>query len=141
MSVAVSSTAADASLASIERAMDRNGGPSFGSGASSGGIGSSSSDAPKKAPRTVRVTFASRNVSARDADDLMLEVQAALFSRGIQFIEKDYLLRCDYNDVVFEIEILRLPRLALHCLNFRRIAGDAWVYQSTYNKILASITM
>ncbi|KNC49508.1 CAMK/CAMKL/MARK protein kinase [Thecamonas trahens ATCC 50062] len=140
ISVAVPDSHADSTLAQYDQDLANR--QSRGAGASSSGAGAASSSTPaKRPPRTVRVTFASRNVSSRDADVLLLEVQAALFSRSIQFIERDYLMRCTAGDITFEVEILRLPRLELHCINFKRISGESWLYQKLYHSLLASIRM
>lgn len=95
----------------------------------------------KPVPRTVRTTVSSANTSARPADELLAELLAVLFSRGIDFVQRGFKVTCTSNDLQFTVELCLLPRLDMHSIRFARLAGDIWQYMQVVQVILMSIEL
>ncbi|KAJ3084231.1 Map microtubule affinity-regulating kinase [Physocladia obscura] len=113
---------------------------------SSGGTGSPTKGGNvtgKNKPRTLRFTFSAGTTSSKDPDTLLDELERVLRSERIKYeLHDGYLAVCKYeDDVEFEIEICKLPRLNLNGLRFKRMAGNSWTYKNLLTTVIEKLKL
>merc|ERR1711916_425815 len=88
-------------------------------------------------PRSLRFTFSVSTTSDKPADDVMAEIKKALDAREIHYEQKEtYLMNCLADDVNFEIEVCKLPRLGMNGLRLKRVSGNSWAYKSLCTELI-----
>ncbi|KAG5458741.1 MAG: hypothetical protein BJ554DRAFT_981 [Olpidium bornovanus] len=94
-----------------------------------------------KEPRSLRFTFSVSTTSAKEPDALQAEVTRALTEVGAQFELTGYLFTATAQDVTFEIEVCKLPRLSMNGLRFKRMNGNSWAYKTLCTDMIAKMQL
>ena len=92
-------------------------------------------------PRAVRLLFSKATTSARDPQYLILDLEAALINAGVLFERTAFVFLCKAGEACFEIEICKVPRLALRALRFKRLDGDSWRYKAVCTRIIEQLKL
>eukprot|EP00729_Bicosta_minor_P002963 gene2963-26851_t len=93
---------------------------------------------PKAKPRSLRFAFGLASTSEKPADTIMDEMRRVLKANSITFQQQEaYLVVCNQENVHFEMEVCKLPRLNnVHGIRHKRIAGQSLPYKNVCSKIL-----
>ncbi|KAJ1563338.1 hypothetical protein HK405_002421 [Cladochytrium tenue] len=97
-----------------------------------------------RAPRTLRFTLNTGTTSTRDAESVLGEVMRGVGAAGLLVAASSgYFVTCRTpgGDVEFEVEVCRIPRLNLHGLRFRRMAGSPWTYKSLMADLVSRLNL
>ena len=91
-------------------------------------------------PRALRFTWNMKTTSSLSPNEIMKRIRDALESNGYEYEQREkYLLLCEQGQgedaLQFEMEVCRLPRLALHGVRFKRISGNSVSYKNTASKL------
>ncbi|KAJ3265434.1 MAP/microtubule affinity-regulating kinase 3 [Chytriomyces hyalinus] len=103
-------------------------------------VGGKSSRSKDK-PRTLRFTFSAGTTSSKDPDTLLAELVRVMKMEGIKFEISAYMCTCKFEDVEFEIEICKLPRLNLNGLRFKRMTGNSWTYKNLLTALIEKLQL
>ncbi|KAJ3298024.1 hypothetical protein HDU79_000875 [Rhizoclosmatium sp. JEL0117] len=95
----------------------------------------------KPKPRTLRFTFSAGTTSSKDPDTLIEELIRVLKSENIKYEINSYMATCRFEDVEFEIEICKLPRLNLNGLRFKRMSGNSWTYKNLLTTVIEKLQL
>lgn len=81
-----------------------------------------------------------KTTSTLEPTEIMKRIRNALDANGCDYEQREkYMLLCerreDDDSVQFEMEVLRLPRLALHGVRFKRITGASVQYKNIASKL------
>ena len=88
-------------------------------------------------PRTLRFSFSCSTTSDMPAKEMLKKLKVALDDQKIAYEENKFLLLCKgQNELKFEMEICKLPRLSLNGLRIKRTHGNSWEYKNTCSKIV-----
>ncbi|KAF8571754.1 hypothetical protein P879_04248 [Paragonimus westermani] len=94
-------------------------------------------------PRTLRFTWSMKATSRRTPDEIMTEVRRVLLKNRYAFEQQQrYLFICEDNldtmdkAVSWELEICGVPRLNMHGIRFKKIAGTSVAYKNIVAKIV-----
>ncbi|ORY38803.1 kinase associated domain 1-containing protein, partial [Rhizoclosmatium globosum] len=91
--------------------------------------------------RTLRFTFSAGTTSSKDPDTLIEELIRVLKSENIKYEINSYMATCRFEDVEFEIEICKLPRLNLNGLRFKRMSGNSWTYKNLLTTVIEKLQL
>ena len=93
---------------------------------------------PKSKPRSLRFAFGLASTSEKPADAIMDEMRRVLKANSIKFQQQEaYLVVCNQENVHFEMEVCKLPRLNnVHGIRHKRISGQSLPYKNFCSKIL-----
>ncbi|KAI9184321.1 hypothetical protein H9P43_003374 [Blastocladiella emersonii ATCC 22665] len=118
--------------------MAPSGGAELAASTSSGNI-----EAGGDSARAVSSWFLNVNTtSAKPPLEIVAEVKRVLTENHVQFAhDGGYVVECRASDLVFEIEICKVPRLSLFGLHFKRISGGIWSYKKLCNKLLQQMNL
>ena len=92
-------------------------------------------------PRSLPFYFSVSTTSAKDAKELVIELEKNLFVKQIAFERENFLFLCRKDDLAFELEICKLPRLSVNGFRFKRLAGDQWAYKALCTDILSGVNL
>jgi len=94
-------------------------------------------------PRVLRFTFSRTNTSSKPPKDLLSDIMAVLEKNKVQYQQQEpFVLVCAFGEELrFEIEVCKLPRLSMHGLKHKRIAGESLGYKNICTKILNELNM
>lgn len=88
-------------------------------------------------PRSLVFHFSVSCESFKSPQEMLAEIKKALDEREISYEQKDaYLLVCVCDDVNFEIEVCRLPRLEKNGVRMKRNSGNSWAYKSLVSELI-----
>eukprot|EP01135_Chromosphaera_perkinsii_P008945 Nk52_evm1s1532 gene=Nk52_evmTU1s1532 len=88
-------------------------------------------------PRTLRFAFSCSTTSSMPAKEFLEKLKCALDDQGIKYDATNFLLVCTAsNDLKFEMEICKLPRLNVNGLRVKRKQGNSWDYKNTCQKVI-----
>ena len=88
-------------------------------------------------PRSLRFTFSMSSTSDRPAEDIMAEIGHVLTTNNIEFQQQEsFLVVCRAEQIHFEMEVCKLPRLNMHGIRPKRIGGQALGYKNIVSKLL-----
>eukprot|EP00730_Choanoeca_flexa_P005513 TRINITY_DN11963_c0_g1_i5.p2 TRINITY_DN11963_c0_g1~~TRINITY_DN11963_c0_g1_i5.p2 ORF type:complete len:618 (+),score=95.81 TRINITY_DN11963_c0_g1_i5:3871-5724(+) len=104
---------------------------------------STSSDAGRSAkPRSLRFTFSMNNTSSKAPELIISELKRALTSNEITFEHEDaFTLICEHGNLLFEMEVCKLPRLLMNGIRHKRIGGPSLAYKNICTKVLDEIQL
>ena len=91
-------------------------------------------------PRALRFTWNMKTTSSLDPNIIMKRIRDALDANGCDYEQRErYLLLCEQGEgedaLQFEMEVCRLPRLALHGVRYKRISGNSLSYKTIASKL------
>eukprot|EP00051_Salpingoeca_urceolata_P013478 m.169274 g.169274 ORF g.169274 m.169274 type:complete len:825 (+) comp17802_c1_seq3:2413-4887(+) len=95
--------------------------------------------------KTLRFPFNRQMVSQKNPRVLFRELKTALQSKSAQMEvsaeSSDLCFRCACQGVTFEAEIVKIPRLLLHGVHFRRVKGDTQTYRDLCTDVIAAMDL
>lgn len=94
-----------------------------------------------KEPRTLRFSFSLGTTSTMAPELIMGEVTRVLKDAKVKFDVSGFTASCRLNDLEFEIEVCKIPRLSVSGLRFKRLAGDAFAYKDLLTELIASFKL
>jgi len=95
-----------------------------------------------KEPRTQKAAFGAHTTSSRPPHEILDEIQKVLTEKNISFYVFQYLVRCEVEDIQFELEICRPPRLSnFYFIHPNRIEGNEWKYKNILSDLLAQMKL
>jgi MAP/microtubule affinity-regulating kinase len=92
--------------------------------------------------RTVRFAFNMSTTSTQPPAVIMARVTQALTEENVTFNLEGYLFTCSFKtdkserDIEFELEVCKIPRLALHGIRMKRVKGDIWEYKKLCTRLM-----
>ncbi|KAJ3374160.1 Serine/threonine-protein kinase par-1 [Allomyces arbusculus] len=92
-------------------------------------------------PRSLRFSFSVSTTSTKTPDEIMKEMVRVLGERKIVFEAHGYLLACAAEDLDFEMEVCRLPRLSVNGIRLKRLGGNSWAYKTLCTEIIAQMKL
>ncbi|KAJ3032153.1 Serine/threonine-protein kinase par-1 [Rhizophlyctis rosea] len=92
-------------------------------------------------PRVLRFTFSVGTTSTKDPDTILSEVLRVLGEANIKYETQAYIAVCVHQDVEFEIEVCKLPRLSVNGLRFKRMSGNSWTYKNLLTDLIAKMNL
>eukprot|EP01137_Pigoraptor_chileana_P036195 Opistho-2@31370 len=96
----------------------------------------------KTKPRSLRFTFSMQTTSAKPAEDIIEEIKRVLGENNVAFVHPEpYLVECHLDDVQWEMEVCKLPRLSLNGVRLKRISGNSLSYKNICTKIISEIKL
>jgi hypothetical protein len=90
-------------------------------------------------PRTIKHAFNCTAASAISPDELFDKLRSVLDTNNVEWTHDKYLFDVDWKSVHLEIEICKIPHMALHGLRFKKISGDVWQFKNQTNEICTSM--
>lgn len=93
--------------------------------------------------RATRFAFSASTTSTSSPSALISQVKRVLNDCYINFTESaNFCLECTAGDIVFEIEVCRLPGLtSVYGLKMKRISGDSWDYKSICSNLITKLKL
>ena len=100
------------------------------------------SDEKEEVP-ALRYPFNSNMVSEKGAETVFADLQRVLRGKQVVFSTSGALcLHCVWGDLLFEAEIVRIPRLQnMHGIHFRRLKGDAVAYKQLCTALIEAVQL
>lgn len=95
----------------------------------------------KAEPRTLRFTFSVGTTSAKDPDVIMSEILRVVKDSGLSHEVIGFICVCYTDDLEFEIEVCKIPRLNLNGLRFKRMSGNSWAYKNLLSDMIAKMRL
>ncbi|KAI9193352.1 serine/threonine-protein kinase MARK1-like protein [Polychytrium aggregatum] len=92
-------------------------------------------------PRALRFTFSVSTTSSKSADAIMAEIERVLTECSVTHEVAGYAASCKFQDIEFEIEVCKLPRLSLNGLRFKRMSGDSWAYKNLLTELIGKMAL
>ena len=88
-----------------------------------------------------RHPFSAQMVSEKSPDAIFQDLQRVLRQEHVVFTPaaQPLCVRCVWDDLLFEAEVVKVPRLNMHGVHFRRVRGDAVVYQKMCSVLVQAI--
>lgn len=93
-------------------------------------------------PRALRFTWSMKTTSSKDPLDMMEEIKRVLDDNRCEYEQREkFLLICmhgghaEMNNVTWEMEVCKLPRLSLNGVRFKRISGSSINFKNVASKI------
>lgn len=103
---------------------------------------STASARPQPVPRSLRFAFSVSSTSAKPVELIMASVHKVLKANEVQYEQiEPFTLSCNHGQVSFEMEVCKLPRLNVHGVRHKRIAGPSIGYKHICSKILSELDL
>ena len=90
-------------------------------------------------PRTIKHAFNCTAASTKSPDELFDKLRFTLDSNDAEWTHDKYLFDVACKSVQMEIEICKIPHMALHGLRFKKISGDIWQFKNQTSEICSSM--
>lgn len=90
-------------------------------------------------PRTLRFTFSVSTTSTREPAHLLKEIQRVMAESGVSCKNEAYVINCELDNIAFEIEICKIPRLSVNGLRVKRLTGNSWEYKSLVTALIGKM--
>ncbi|KAJ3392552.1 Map microtubule affinity-regulating kinase [Lobulomyces angularis] len=97
--------------------------------------------AQKVEPRTLRFTFSVGTTSSKEPEVILQIMKKVLMESQVKYDINLFTATCRFEQVEFEIEICKLPRLSLNGLRFKRLLGDSWVYKNLLTDLIGKMDL
>ncbi|EGF77088.1 hypothetical protein BATDEDRAFT_6988, partial [Batrachochytrium dendrobatidis JAM81] len=91
--------------------------------------------------RTARFTFSLNTTSTKEPDLVFAEVVRVLKDAGVKHSIANLVATCDLEGIQFELEVCRLPNLALNGLRFKRLMGNTWEYKDLLTNLISKMNL
>ena len=104
-------------------------------------ISSKSLDKNPDEPRSLRFTFSLATTSTKDAKHILNELQRVLAEVLIEYRTEKFVTTCIIDDIEFEIEICKIPRLSLCGLRIKRLIGNSWDYKNVVSELVKKMDL
>ncbi|KND00191.1 CAMK/CAMKL protein kinase [Spizellomyces punctatus DAOM BR117] len=92
-------------------------------------------------PRVLRFTFSVSTTSTKEPEAILTEVLRVLTEAGVKFDVNGFIASCSFQGIDFEMEVCKLPRLAVNGLRFKRMSGDSWVYKNLLTDLISKMNL
>lgn len=99
-------------------------------------------------PRALRFTWSMKTTSSKDPLDMMEEIKRVLDENRCEYEQREkFLLICmhgghaEMNNVTWEMEVCKLPRLSLNGVRFKRISGSSINFKNVASKIANELNL
>lgn len=94
--------------------------------------------------RTVRFAFNCSTTSSAPPTVMLEKIKEALETEKVKFNIELFLFSCVYyrdgdtttTPINFEVEVCKIPRLAMHGIRFRRLSGEIWEYKRLCTRLI-----
>lgn len=91
-------------------------------------------------PRELRFSFSIATSSPKNATEIINEIQRVLKMTNVQYnLVNPFLVSCVAEEVDYEVEVCRLPRLSLNGIRIKRLQGNTWTYKNICERFLAQL--
>jgi hypothetical protein len=102
-------------------------------------LGATSTDAI----RTLRFPLNQKMVSQKAPAAIMSSLRAVLATQGVHVRVGDtaFCLWCETGPLAFEAEIVKIPRLNLHGVHFKRVRGESEEYRRLCSAIIDAMDL
>ncbi|KAI9098708.1 KA1 domain/Ssp2 C-terminal domain-containing protein, partial [Phlyctochytrium arcticum] len=91
--------------------------------------------------RVLRFTFSVSTTSTKEPDAILSEVLRVLTQAGVKFDMQGFIANCSFQGIDFEMEVCKLPRLAVNGLRFKRMSGDSWIYKNLLTDLISKMNL
>ncbi|KAI8918664.1 KA1 domain/Ssp2 C-terminal domain-containing protein, partial [Powellomyces hirtus] len=91
--------------------------------------------------RVLRFTFSVSTTSTKSPDAILAEVLRVLTAHGVKYEVIGFIASCSFQGTEFEMEVCKLPRLAVNGLRFKRMSGDSWAYKNLLTDLIAKMNL
>ncbi|RKO86859.1 KA1 domain/Ssp2 C-terminal domain-containing protein, partial [Blyttiomyces helicus] len=91
--------------------------------------------------RSLRFTFSVSTTSTKEPEAIFAEVLRVLTEANVKHECTGYIATCQYQDVEFEIEVCKLPRLSVNGLRFKRMSGNSWNYKHLLSDLIGKMSL
>jgi serine/threonine protein kinase len=102
-------------------------------------------DAPRDGnssePRSLRFSFSVSTTSSKPSEEIISEIIRVLHDKQIKFETHGFLILCDADDIQFEMEVCRLPRLSVNGVRLKRLGGNSWAYKNLCTELISRMKL
>eukprot|EP00048_Salpingoeca_helianthica_P006283 m.96728 g.96728 ORF g.96728 m.96728 type:complete len:665 (+) comp13955_c0_seq1:275-2269(+) len=95
-------------------------------------------------PRSLRFTFSMTNTSEKPAEDIMAEIKRVADANQMTSLQAEpfvWRLRDETENVEFELEVCKLPRLSMNGIRPKRVSGEALSYKNACTKVFTQLNL
>eukprot|EP00842_Homolaphlyctis_polyrhiza_P001324 jgi/Hompol1/2192/HPOL_002070-RA len=92
-------------------------------------------------PRTARFTFSLNTTSTKEPDAVFAEVVRVLKEANVKHTVTGLVATCALEGIEFELEVCRLPNLAVNGLRFKRLAGNTFEYKDLLTGLISKMNL
>ena len=92
-------------------------------------------------PRTYKFTFGPGTTSEKEPETISRILLGVLKDMTVKVKPTGFKFSCKLEDLEFEIEICKIPRLSLFGLRMARLSGDSWIYKSVMEEIISKLEL
>eukprot|EP00047_Mylnosiga_fluctuans_P014026 m.34765 g.34765 ORF g.34765 m.34765 type:complete len:686 (-) comp5263_c0_seq1:268-2325(-) len=98
----------------------------------------SGKDKDKEDVPSLRYPLNQRMVSEKSAEIVFQDLKTVLQDQEIMFshAQQPLSVHCVWQDLLFDAEVVKIPRLNMHGVHFRRLKGDAGVYKQLCTQLI-----
>lgn len=90
-------------------------------------------------PRTIKHAFNCTAATGISPDEIFDKLRFALDSNDTEWTHDKYLFDVVWKSIQMEIEICKIPHMALHGLRFKKISGDVHQFKNQMNELCSTI--
>jgi MAP/microtubule affinity-regulating kinase len=79
--------------------------------------------------------------SSKGPDYLLNEIKRVLDESKVGFKTDGYTVVCTLDDLQFEVEICKIPRLSVNGLKIKRLCGNSWDYKNMVTALVGKMNL
>lgn len=87
-----------------------------------------------------RFTVSLTTTTLRDPGEVHSELMKILDGEGIKHTTTP-IINCKVETLEFELEVVKVPNLAVYCLRFKRLSGNAWEYKDALTQLISKLNL